>query len=283
MDKKWVGLFVFGGLAAAFVIVSALVVLSRRNPWFVAKKLRIGGMLLGLTAMTTLTACPATCYMPALVIEEITFDSSVGKTITVDNVTNLQLNGTFSNRTESADCYFLRDEFNRLMGQGDIASLNGPRTTILESFKIPVDSNLSPGTYQLLIYRGSLSNLSGMVEQFSLQLTNSRPDFVDLNGYDQLTDTVYVTGQTNRTVYGAIQRPSVSNFSYRLVSNQNVLLLQGDLTNRVLFSDWFSANVDLPDTLPSGDYQLYYFAKPSNQVADNTGYIRKFNLSLTNG
>ena len=64
MDKR--ELFtplVIAGLAVAFIVVSALVYLSRGDPGLVRRKLRLGGMLLALTgAVNGCGGLTASCY-----------------------------------------------------------------------------------------------------------------------------------------------------------------------------------------------------------------------------
>lgn len=138
------------GLGALFVLLSLLVFLNPRSRYLVTRKLRVGGLLLSLTAVSQSVAC-ITCYAPIddyYNTDIITLNEQhSGTTIQVDPRVTPALAGQIAERrSEKFACRLTNLEMAQAM---EIGALDGAYDEYTEEFTLPLDPNLPAGRYRL--------------------------------------------------------------------------------------------------------------------------------------
>jgi len=143
-------------LAIAFVAISVMVYFTRgKNKYFLTKKLKIGAMIISLTAVTNGCRIPvATCYKPApptRIISLQATDSFDEIRISQDEKL-LRFNLEYINSSEV--CYKISQN-EKIINKGDCELVSNGETDML----INLNENLLPGKYDLNIYQMKLSDL----------------------------------------------------------------------------------------------------------------------------
>jgi hypothetical protein len=154
MDGKWYAPAAVFAVAAAFGIVSALVVLSRRHPWLVQKKLRLGALLLTLSSASV--GCRpgvVSCYV-APAPNVFTIDQADPETgvIAIAAEQTDTLSGVLSQRAGERFSYALVADSGEIAAHGDIAARDGAFDESEEEFSIILDAQLPAGQYELRLY-----------------------------------------------------------------------------------------------------------------------------------
>lgn len=138
------------GLAAAFLIVSAMVLLTRHPKW-IQRKLRVGALLLSLTAVASCGEETITCYDPAMP-NYFELEQSYGGTIAIDLNETQTLSGAIHDREGEAFSYLLSSDSGEEMAREDIAALDGAFDENVEEFEITLPTSLTAGSYTLDLY-----------------------------------------------------------------------------------------------------------------------------------
>lgn len=154
MEKKITAGVSLALLSLAFGIVSLLVIITKRNPYFIKRKLQIGALLLTLSGISAGCRPFSTCYVPApdnrISIDQADKNSNcitLTKPVLSDTLTGMisSVNGTeFS--------YALFDSFSKLIIKNDILSKDGSFDEGNEEFSIGFEEELSAGQYKLNLY-----------------------------------------------------------------------------------------------------------------------------------
>jgi len=164
------------GLAIGFVVVSLLVVLTRGNPKWVSKKLRIGAMLLTLTGVATGCGTETTCYDPLPPENGFYLDDYVypGQEVDVDFAQSNVIHGSIDNRSGEAFSFRLVDSADQELQREDILAADGAFDSYTEEFDITLRTDLSTGTYHLFLFATLAADQpdTGDVE-FILNVTNN--------------------------------------------------------------------------------------------------------------
>ena len=180
MDKK--ELFtplVIAGLAVAFIVVSALVYLSRGDPGLVRRKLRLGGMLLALTgAVNGCGGLTASCYDMAAPNEFSLSDINQDGAVTVDLPADNQVAGVIYQRQGDTFSFRLQDGKEAEVQSADIVALDGAFDENSEEFILAIRPDLDSGTYLLSFYdshKDKQSQTEPNYMTYKLKVTNAKP------------------------------------------------------------------------------------------------------------
>jgi hypothetical protein len=166
MRRETLHYCMLGCLVCAFAAVSALVFVSRGNSTLIRAKLKVGGLLLSLTATaTTGTAC-VTCYEDTF-SNQIIINNPVptqGQLI-VDISSQNEIEGQILNRSlDNFSFQVLRaenpcpeptDEACEIQ-LGEVQALDGAMDENEEDFSISLDANIPCGEHELRIYGTSV-------------------------------------------------------------------------------------------------------------------------------
>lgn len=154
MPNKVLMPFIVIGLAVAFVAASALVVLTRRNPGVLSRKLRIGGALVAIVATLGGTSCvPSciTCYAapyPVKVDGESPYQAKVGPA-SREVVLAVARNGSERMR------YIIKNYPWRAkaddLATGALAKAPGEGPGANGRYLVRVPESIGPGEYKLVI------------------------------------------------------------------------------------------------------------------------------------
>ncbi len=158
MNRK--GIFVFPVLtllAAAFLLVSLLVYLSRGRPGLIRAKLKLGALLLGLTG-TLGSGCgtpQTTCYMPAprdMMQIEVEAMDDWGVVLDLDQ--GHQLHASLNYREHDAFSFRIVNEEGTELQRGEILPADGAYNSSSEDCILEIDENLSLGHHWLDLHTG---------------------------------------------------------------------------------------------------------------------------------
>jgi len=161
-------LFILFGITIAFGAVSLIVWLTRgkKRRW-VERKLRLGGLLVSITAIGTSTSCgdfEPTCHARTLTpfdyllassvpqSERITFTGEAKGVLTVSLAGGGTFDGTVSNRKSNLFSYVITDGFGTVIQSGDLAALDGSFNSATENFSIVLGGAVVSGSYTLNLY-----------------------------------------------------------------------------------------------------------------------------------
>ncbi|MDD3860250.1 MAG: hypothetical protein PHW83_08620 [Bacteroidales bacterium] len=144
-------------LAVGFVAISLAVYFTGgKNKFFLTKKLKIGAMIIALTAVTNGCRIPvATCYKPAAVprIQSLQAVESSDEIKISQDEKLLKFDIEYLYSTDV--CYTISQNED-IITKGHCVFVKDGDTDM----QINMDENLLPGKYDLKIYQGKLSELS---------------------------------------------------------------------------------------------------------------------------
>ena len=157
MNRKIFTAIAIAALFAAFAVCSLLVVVSRRHPFFVAKKLRLGAAILSLSAMSV--GCrdigpTVMCYDIAAPDTTVIIDQKNEATgeIRLKSALSDTLTGTVSYPNSGAFSYVLKDSSRTVQLKGDLVPSDGTFDTYSERFRIVFNRQLPAGAYMLFFF-----------------------------------------------------------------------------------------------------------------------------------
>ncbi len=178
MERKLITASCLAGIALAFGVVSLLVVLSRRHPFFVEKKLRLGALILTLSGV--IAACGSgspfspqvMCYdpIPENYITIDRYDYSTGLTISrTDTIT-----GAIDSRRGTVFSFGITDTAGSFFCKDDLHPADGIFDESTEEFTIVLPESIIPGNYQLKIApvpKDSIENADYYLQSFDLTIS----------------------------------------------------------------------------------------------------------------
>jgi hypothetical protein len=152
MNKKELFIpFLAIGLGLAFAFVSCAVFLSNgKSKKWIARKIKVGGLLLTITAISCNGSQQVTCYDVAETNSMwINNTSQNGIEIRLD--TGNVLNGTISTKQGNDFSFQVSDSAGTKFQKGMI-KLEKDTVSYSEKFKLELDKNLKPGNYLLKLF-----------------------------------------------------------------------------------------------------------------------------------
>jgi len=178
MDKKeFFTPLVLAGLAIAFIVVSALVWLSKGNPGLVRRKLRLGGMLLALTgAVNGCGGLTGMCYDVAMSNEFSVSDVEQDGAVHLDLPSNNNVAGTIYQRQGDKFSFRLLDQKEQEVQRADIEALDGKYDENTEEFKLAIKKDLGTGSYSLTFYSAGANDQTSVEPHYNtykVQVTNA--------------------------------------------------------------------------------------------------------------
>jgi len=143
-------------LAVVFVAISLAVYFTGgKNKYFLSKKLKIGAMIITLTAVTNGCRIPvATCYEPAAVprILSLQVEESINEITISQDERSLKFDIEYLYTTEMCYTIFQNED---IISKGHCVFVNNGDSDM----EINMDENLPVGKYDLKLYHGKLSEL----------------------------------------------------------------------------------------------------------------------------
>jgi hypothetical protein len=179
MNRRMVTGLALGLLFAAFGIISILVIVTKRHPFMVDKKLRLGAMILTLSALTT--GCRSvgpeiTCYDPMppnqIYIDQ---DDSLLDTITISLAANDTITGKIDLRAGELFSYIIADSSSgSVVIKNNLLPTDGTFDEQTEEFAISITPPMIPGQYLLRFYatsKDSIKQDDWDIRTFTLKVT----------------------------------------------------------------------------------------------------------------
>jgi hypothetical protein len=181
MDHKIVTAASIFILFLAFGVISFLVILTRRHPYFVSKKLRLGALLISLTG-SSVGCIGTTCYVPIPPplhnIIHIDQANSQTREIVLDRTTTDTLTGKIYDRQGQTFSYAILDSLDSLIKKDNIFALDGAFDADSEEFKIGLGHSVLSGNYSLRFYfipKDSIQNYDLEDRSFNLKIIDTLP------------------------------------------------------------------------------------------------------------
>jgi hypothetical protein len=165
MEKKIVVGISLGLLFVAFGFVSFLVIISKRHPYFVAKKIRVGALILSLSGIAVGCFGYSTCYLvegsPAFIKDFFHIDQAAAETnrITVSFANSDFITGWKNESGFHPYAYMIIDVWQRIIMKGAVVPSGGASDGKKGEFRIPLGHALKPGLYELRLYTVALDSL----------------------------------------------------------------------------------------------------------------------------
>jgi hypothetical protein len=152
-------------LGAAFAVISFLVYISRGKYVFIRQKLKIGALILTLTAFSY--SCQSNqddivlCYKAAVSTPQITFFNEINQNqeIIVDPLVNRSITGTIQEDSQNSPAYSFRivDGKGNVLQKGELATTKAPANESGKfSFELLIDQDIPLGSYTLRLYNMDL-------------------------------------------------------------------------------------------------------------------------------
>lgn len=182
MNRKIVFGISLGLLFAAFGVISLLVIITRRHPYFVGAKLRLGALILSLSSAVVgcnTTSCyspVATCY-DAVMTNEFDIDQMDLQTssIIINKAITDTITGKVYDREGNTFTYTISDSSDSIILKGNILPADGAFDDSTETFKIGFGHAIPSGQYNLRFYAepvDSIRNNAAYRQSFSLTVTD---------------------------------------------------------------------------------------------------------------
>ena len=173
--KELITPFILVGLGLAFTVVSVAVFLSNgKSKKWVARKMKIGAILLTLTSAVACDPLITTCYdMPAP-------PNSMWMNGFTENGLELMLNtsnvltGTIDERQSEKFSFAILDSTTKMVQNGLLIPVDGKFDTYSENFQIEIDTNISSGAYLLKLYDVDIEGQKNSIprQEFNLLIKN---------------------------------------------------------------------------------------------------------------
>lgn len=174
MDKKeFIIPITFIALSLLFAIVSAAVYFSKgKSKKWVARKMKIGAILLTLSA----SSCEkggngplVTCYDP-VIPNTINLDAYTSEKLEIKLDTNNVLSGTIYEVTKSEFSFAVVDGSSTNVQQGALTPADGSFDSNTEVFSLALDTELTPGLYDLKLFDSNIAGQETANVNLSLKL-----------------------------------------------------------------------------------------------------------------
>lgn len=157
---------ILAALSLVFIITCVALYFNKgKSAKWVARKMKVGGIMLSLTAI--LSACDPTqvtdepeitCYMVAA-SNLIVVETDTTNTITLDLPDKQTIEGEIMSRISNKFCFTVLDSTEKVVQKENISALDGKFDESQEKFKITIDKELAPGNYGLRFYNTDKDSL----------------------------------------------------------------------------------------------------------------------------
>ena len=175
MDKKEFAIFfTLIGISILFAIAGfALYLSKRKSKFWTAKKMKLGALLLTITAATTIHSCKdeeerTTCYERVQLMESITLHRDQPY---IDLNATDTLSGTITYRTSKTYSFMLKnDSLQSITQKGILLPDDGAFNDSIEDFTIQLDKRLISGSYTLSIFNTGINEQKSALMSYGLEL-----------------------------------------------------------------------------------------------------------------
>jgi hypothetical protein len=157
-------------LSLLFAGISFAVYLTNgKSKKWVALKMKIGGLLLTLSAVSCNGGGEVSCY-DTVATNSMWFDAQGEKGIKLNLDSNNLIFGRISAAQGSNFSFSLSDDQGKKVQSGLLLPVDGKFDAFDEAFKIEMDKNTTPGTYQLKLYAAAINSQDTIKPQTQIQL-----------------------------------------------------------------------------------------------------------------
>jgi hypothetical protein len=144
------------------VAISMLVYISKGNAKLVNHKLKLGAILIGLTATVVSCRPVVTCYDPAPPPDNFTFtaDSFDQYAIVLKLPADSILKGRVYDPTKTQYSYLIEDKSTIEKYRDDVVAEDGVYNSSSENIIVRIPKDLDTGSYKLKIYTGEKTQIN---------------------------------------------------------------------------------------------------------------------------
>ncbi len=174
MNNKFYAPISIVGLFIIFGIVSFLVIITKRHPFWIHKKLKIGALLIYLTSASV--GCPiVSCYAQVVDYENIIdIDQQASEnTIITDLAVSDTISGNISYRISEKFSFAIIDSLNTPIQTENLQAVDGSFDEDSEEFKFELSNKIVPGSYTLNFYnieKNSVLNYNNYLKNYVLKV-----------------------------------------------------------------------------------------------------------------
>lgn len=169
--KDLIAPFLLAGIGLAFVFVSFMVRLSNgKSAKWVARKMKIGAILLSLSATVSCDRIITSCYDMPAPPNSMWINEAIGDIIEIQPDTGNVLNGFIDNRESNSFSFSVIDSNEFKVQNGAINAADGLYDSYYENFIIELDTTLIPGNYSLNLYDVNTPNQADEVPKHQYHL-----------------------------------------------------------------------------------------------------------------
>lgn len=171
MDKKdFYGPFVIVALSIAFAAVSLAVFLSKgKSPKWIARKMKIGALLLTFTSAACNNGGQVSCY-DTVAPNTIWLEAQGQKGIELNIDSSSVLTGSISSVQGKDFSFALVNNQNKKVQTGQLIPTDGNFDAFDEKFKLEIDKNTFTGLYLLKIYSATVAAQDTTYPKFQVNL-----------------------------------------------------------------------------------------------------------------
>lgn len=158
--KRLISPFVLIGLFVAFAVICVVVSIQKgKNAKWIARKMKFGGAILTITAITT--GCPpmVTCYdpMPTNMFEFDSIDYTEAAIVAHLPNDSIITGKVYTPESEHYS-FDVADQNSVIVNKGEVIATDGKFDEETEEFRITIDPKLDTGKYNLNIYNGTVDD-----------------------------------------------------------------------------------------------------------------------------
>ena len=156
-------------LSIAFSVIALAVFLSKgKSKFWLSRKMKLGALLLTLTAVSQQSCAPVSCYDP-IEPNQFNIDNNGSSGINIDLNVDSKIYGSINEREGTTFSYNITDS----LQTENIIPTDGVFDSSTESFIIDVDTNIVTGNYYLQLYKTSQDNQTDSYNHsYKLNITN---------------------------------------------------------------------------------------------------------------
>ena len=175
MNRKIIAGISLGLLFTAFVVVSIIVVITKRHPYFVSKKLRLGALIISLSGISA-GCITNTCYVSQQYnMFRIDQADTQNGLIVINKSVSDSITGRIFERRGNTFSYIVADSSDSIIIRENLAPEDGAFDENTEEIIIRFGNTIMPGNYELRFYtspKDSIKNTDWCSMSYPLQITD---------------------------------------------------------------------------------------------------------------
>ncbi|MCK4665229.1 hypothetical protein KAU33_00670 [Candidatus Dependentiae bacterium] len=319
MEKNFFSFGYLAILSGLFIVVSFLVYLTKgNNSKFLGQKLKLGALIIALTATLSCAPRQPMCYSQVAVTSNqfhLKSDREVAEKIIIETDKDKKINGEIKIRSGEEFSYIIYNWEKTKIQSGDIKPLDGKFDSLDEEFEIDVKEGLVSGNYTINFYKLPHKDLkSDTIPYKKVAFTALKENETDsfpvpkieeakikarfqhlcyspimpMPGFTISKEDPSITSlefklKDSKIIHGEIRDVRGEDFSFRLEDKNNKVVQKG--TIKPLDGKWDNKTEDykleLDKNLKPGQYYIYlYEVSEKAQEKDISHFLKAVYIKI---